>query len=141
MNPKLKLMGSPNMCKTHCLSLIILSMKMKTLKTCINFLSGISFPVFLKMELSHVLLMDKQDPEKLLLLMQLQNMLSMIYLRLYKINKIFRFLCLCSKYMEENVWIYWIIKKNFKFLKIKIIRFKFSDLKKDKHFQQVKYNK
>jgi len=26
-------------------------MKMKTLKTCINFLSGISFPVFLKMEL------------------------------------------------------------------------------------------
>ena len=75
MNPKLKLMELPNMFKTLNSNSTILSMKMKTLKTCINFLSGICFPVFLKMELLHVSHTDKLDQEKHSQLMQLLNML------------------------------------------------------------------
>lgn len=113
-------------------SLITHSMKMRTRRICINFQLETSCPVFLKTGSSRVLHMVKQAQVKLSQLTLSQSMRSMTSSKLLKIKQDLKFICRCTKFTEENAWIYLTTRKNCRFLRTKIIKSKFMAWRSEK---------
>ena len=110
-----KWMELQNTLRILSLSLIILSMRTKIVKTCINMLWKIFYQVSLTTELSQCLLMDKPVQEKHSPLIKLQNIRLMTYSRLQKNTMILNLWCQPLKFMAVNVWICLTTRRNFRF--------------------------